>query len=86
MSQIQESEGGNSVSRGPSFPLAAMFVISLVASVMAAAGFYLARSIETGRQKQFAFIIFTLTAPTLLIVVVGSLVRLVRCISRRIDP
>ena len=43
MSQIQESEGGNSVSRGPSFPLAAMFVISLVASVMAAAGFYLAR-------------------------------------------
>ena len=48
--------------QGPSFTLAILFIVSLVASVMAAAGFYLARSIETGKQLQFAFIMFTLAA------------------------
>lgn len=70
-------------SRGPSFSLTAMFVVMLVASVMAAAGFYLDRGIETGRQRQFAFMMFILAAPVLLIVVVSSLVKVVSWLNRR---
>lgn len=69
--------------RGPSFTLTALLVVMLVASVMAAAGFYLARGIETGRQRQFAFILLTLASPVLLIVVVSSVVHAINWLKRR---
>lgn len=80
---IEPNDDGQKREPGLRFTLTAMFAVMLVASVMAAAGFYLARGIETGRQRQFAFVMFTLAAPVLLIVVVSSLLKIVYWINRR---
>lgn len=83
MPQQNDDNVGNRQRQGPSFTLPGLFIITLVASVMAAAGFYLARGIETGRQRQLAFLLFTLAAPVLLIVLVSSAVRLLNWFKRR---
>lgn len=83
MVQPTEDNSTTPPSRGPSFTFTALLVITMVASVMAAAGYYLARGIESGRQQQFAFILFTLAAPVLLIVLISTLVRLLDWVKRR---
>jgi hypothetical protein len=83
MSQQDDNNSSGPPTRGPSFTLTALFVITLVASVMGAAGYYLARGIETGRQRQFTFILFSVAAPALLIVLVSSVVQVLNWLNRR---
>lgn len=69
-------------SQAPSFTLTALFVVMFVASMMAVAASYFVRGIAMGRSIQFAFVMFTLTAPTLLIVVASWFVKLMLWIGR----
>jgi hypothetical protein len=43
----------------------------LVASTMAAGGSYLVQALRGSRNQQFAFVLFTVTAPLLLLVMVS---------------
>lgn len=51
-----------------------MLLLMLVVSVMATAGYYLALALRGGRPFQLAFVLFTLAAP-LVVMVVVSIVR-----------
>ena len=55
----------------PRFSMTAMLLLMLVVSVVAAGASYLVRSNNTDRVFQLAFILFTLAAPLLLLVVVS---------------
>jgi hypothetical protein len=64
----------------PRFSINTMLMVTFVFSVMATAGSYLVRSLsQGGRPAHLVFIMFTLSAPTLMMIVV-SVVRL--CITR----
>jgi hypothetical protein len=64
----------------PRFGIGSLLLVSFVFCVMGAAGFYLLRALQYGRAAQLAFILFTLAAPSLM-VVIASLLRSV--FSRR---
>ena len=53
-----------------------MLLVMLVCSVMAAAGSYFFRSLGEGRELQLWFILFTLAAPALLVVLVSLVLQL----------
>ena len=55
-----------------------LFVVMLVTSVAAAAGFYVVKGLQSGRQAQLVGLLFTLAAPPLLLVVVSVLYHLVK--------
>lgn len=55
----------------PRFSITAMLLIMLVVSVLAAGASYLVRSNHSDRASQLAFILFTLAAPLLLVVLVS---------------
>ena len=62
----------------PRFSMRAMLLLMLVVSVSAAAASYLVRGAADGRAFQLAFILITLAAPLLLVVLVSILRALVR--------
>jgi len=62
----------------PRFGIGTLLLLMLVVSVMAAAGSYLVRALQGGRAFQLAFILFTLAAPLLLVVIVSLLQSLLR--------
>jgi hypothetical protein len=64
----------------PRFSINTMLMVTFVFSVMATAGSYLVRSVsQGGRPAHLIFIMFTLSAPTLMMIVV-SVLRL--CLER----
>jgi hypothetical protein len=64
----------------PRFGISTLLMVTFVFSVMATAGSYLVRSAnQAGRPAHLVFIIFTLSAPTLMMTVV-SVLRL--CLDR----
>jgi hypothetical protein len=62
----------------PRFDLATLMLVMLVFSVMGAAGYYLVSALRTGTPLKAVFIIFTLAAPMVLLVVLSCLQRLLR--------
>lgn len=48
-----------------------MLLLMLVTSVMGAGGYYFVRSFQGGRPFQLVFILFTLAAPMLIMVIVS---------------
>lgn len=63
-----------SASWQPRFGIRSMLLMMVVFSVMAAAGSYLLRAIDLGqREAQLGFILFTLTAPVILVVLLSLL-------------
>jgi len=64
----------------PRFTLQGLFLLTLVVCAMGTAGAYLVRSLSGSRSDRFMFILFTLAAPPLLVIVVSTLAYLV---SRR---
>ena len=56
----------------PRFGLASMMLVMLVFCVMGSAGFYLVRAVRQGTSLKAVFIIFTLAAPMLLLVVLST--------------
>jgi hypothetical protein len=68
----------------PRFTVATLLMVMLVFSVMAAAGSYLMRSLEAdSRRAQLTFLLFTLAAPVLLLIVVSLLRQLTDWWRRR---
>lgn len=57
----------------PRFGLAGLLMVMFVCSVMAACGYYFTQYLRGGRQSQLAFILFTLAAPVLLMVVISAM-------------
>jgi cation transporter-like permease len=55
----------------PRFGIGTMLLLMLVVSVMAAAASYFVRALHGGRVFQLAFILFTLAAPLVLVVIVS---------------
>lgn len=55
----------------PRFGISTMLLIMLVVSVVGAAASYFVRAMQGGRDAQLAFILFTLAAPLLLVVIVS---------------
>jgi Na+/melibiose symporter-like transporter len=55
----------------PRFGIGTMLLIMLIVSVMGAAASYFVRAMQGGRAAQLAFILFTLAAPLLLVVLVS---------------
>lgn len=64
----------------PRFSLQGLFLLTLVVCAMGTAGAYFVRSISGTRHDRFMFILFTLAAPPVLVIVVSALAYLV---SRR---
>jgi hypothetical protein len=58
----------------------------LVVSVMAAGGNYLVQMLRGGRSNQLAFVLFTIAAPLLLLVMVSVLMAILRRSDRRKRP
>lgn len=76
----ENNRSPDSSSWQPRFGISTMLMITFVFSVMATAGSYLVRSAtQAGRPAHLVFIMFTLSAPTLMMIVV-SVVRL--CLDR----
>ena len=75
----QSSQDGTSASRPeaaawqPRFGFGSLLLVMFIFSVMGSAGYYLARGLEGHRGFQLAFVLFTLSAPLLLAVVVSLL-------------
>ena len=67
----------------PRFSLGGLFLVMLVFSVMAAAGSYFFRFLRGGREFQLSFILFTLAAPALLVVIVSLTLGLLKWLGRR---
>ena len=67
----------------PRFGLGGLFLVTLVFSVMAAAGSYFVRSVAAGRQSQLSFILFTLATPALIVVLVSVTFSLLKWLGRR---
>jgi len=69
----------------PRFGVGALLMVMLVCSVTGAAGYYLVRSIEDekNRTAHLTFILFTLAAPILLMVVVSAIRQIIVWLSRR---
>ena len=57
----------------PRFGLGTLMLVMLIFSVMGSAGYYLVRSTQMGRSYQMAFIIVTLVAPLMLMIVLSNL-------------
>ncbi|MDA1051885.1 MAG: hypothetical protein O3C40_15575 [Planctomycetota bacterium] len=55
----------------PRFGIGTMLLIMLIVSVVAAAASYFVRALQGGRAAQLAFILFTIAAPLLLVVLVS---------------
>ena len=55
----------------PRFSMRAMLLLMLVVSVTAAGASYLVRAADAGRASKLAFILITLAAPLLLVVLVS---------------
>ena len=55
----------------PRFGIGTMLLIMLIVSVVGAAASYFVRAMQGGRSAQLAFILFTIAAPLLLVVVVS---------------
>jgi hypothetical protein len=57
----------------PRYGVGSLLLVMLVFCVMAAAGYYLVRALRGERAFQVLFILFTVTAPLVLVVVISSL-------------
>ena len=67
----------------PRFGIGSLLMVTLVVSVMAAAGYYLFRVIRQGeRQVQLAFVLFTVAGPLLVLLVVSVTRRLLEFLRR----
>lgn len=67
----------------PRFGLGGLFLVTLVFSVMAAAGSYFVRFAAGGRQFQLSFILFTLATPALLMVAISLTISVLKWLARR---
>jgi hypothetical protein len=68
----------------PRFGIGALLLVMLVFSVTGASAYYLVQSLgERDRSAHLTFILFTLAAPILLLVVVSFIRRIVVWLSRR---
>ena len=68
----------------PRFGIGTLMLVTVVCSVTAAAGSYLARSLQTGSSSaKLTFILFTLVAPVALLLVVSVLWQIVHRQKRR---
>lgn len=68
----------------PRFGIASLLMVMLVFSVTGASGYYLVRSLgERDRSAHLTFILFTLAAPILLMVVVSLVRRIVDWFNHR---
>lgn len=68
----------------PRFSIRTLLMVMMVCSVMAAAGSYLVRSLDqAGRFSHLVFILFTLSAPMLLMVVISVLRQVFAWLNRR---
>ena len=68
----------------PRFGISSLLMVMLVFSVTGAAGYYLVRSLgERDRSAHLTFILFTLSAPILLMVVVSLVRRIIVWLNRR---
>lgn len=56
---------------GPRFGLFTLMLLMVVFCVMGAAGFYLMRSIQNGTSPRAVFVMFTLAAPGVLVIVMS---------------
>jgi hypothetical protein len=70
----------------PRFGLGTMFMIMLIACVMAAAGFYLVKAIRGGASFGAISIVMAMAAPALLMVFVSLLRSLIQTINERQGP
>lgn len=55
----------------PRFGIGTLLLITLIVSVVGAAASYFVRALHGGRSAQLAFILFTIAAPLLLVVIVS---------------
>ncbi len=70
----------------PRFGLGTVFMVMLIACVMAAAGFYLVKAIRSGASFGAVSIVIAMAAPALLMVFVSLLRSLIRNMNRRKGP
>ena len=68
---------------GPRFGLFTMMLLMAVFCVMGSAGFYLMRSIQKGTSPRAVFVIFTLAAPGVLVIVMSMSRILIRWLARK---
>ena len=67
----QDEPGPSSRPWQPRFGIGTMLLLMLIVSVVGAAASYFVRAMQGGRSAQLAFVLFTLAAPLLLVVVVS---------------
>jgi len=66
------------------FGVASLLMVMVVCSVMAAAGYYFVRSLQkSGGVNRLIFILFTLVAPVVLMIVVSLLRQITAWLGRR---
>lgn len=66
------------------FGVASLLLVMVVCSVMAASGYYFVRSLQkSGSADRLIFILFTLVAPIVLMIVVSLLRQITACFGRR---
>ena len=68
---------------GPRFGLFTLMLLMVVFCVMGAAGFYLMRSIQNGTSPRAVFVMFTLAAPGVLVIVMSMSRIVLRWFARR---
>lgn len=62
----------------PRYTLQGMFLATLVVCAMGTAGAYFVRSLAGGRHDRFQFILYTLAAPPILLILVSALTYFLR--------
>ena len=77
---IQPADG---VPAGPRVGIFTLMLLMVVFCVMGSAGFYLMRSIQKGTSPRAVFVMFTLAAPGVLVIVMSMSRILLRWLARR---
>ena len=73
----------NTVGAGPRFGIFTLMLLTVVFCVMGSAGFYLLRSVQKGTSPRAVFVMFTLAAPGVLVIVMSMSRILLRWLARR---
>ena len=68
---------------GPRFGIFTLMLLMVVFCVMGSAGFYLMRSVQNGTSPRAVFVMFTLAAPGVLVIVMSMSRILLRWLARR---
>ncbi len=81
--QANAANTANTGAAGPRFGIFTLMLLTVVFCVMGSAGFYLLRSVQKGTSPRAVFVMFTLAAPGVLVIVMSMSRILLRWLARR---